>query len=160
MFLKLCGSVKHKELYSPSSALFGVHIHQQTQEFYEGDQDTPNNWQTQSQNRRIYNFKLYSQAHRASCICFCSFGSNIGQHFRSILLVFWNNPTKGKKIFISAEPGKNFKLSRFAVFLPVGFQMLATNRGRGKGHLHPSHKPWKSFKLGWKALGIQSNNYC
>lgn len=43
MFLKLCCSVKHKEVYSLSSALLGVHIHQQTQEFYEGDQDTPNN---------------------------------------------------------------------------------------------------------------------
>lgn len=51
-------------------------------------------------------------------------------------------------------------LSWSAGFLPVGFQMPATNRGRGKGHLHPFHKPWESFKLSWKALGIQSSNYC
>lgn len=87
-----------QSLYNLRSALLGVHIHHWTQEFYEEDQDTPDNWWTQSQNRRKYNFKQYSQAHRPSCICFCSFGSNIGQHFRNILLVLWNNPTRKEKI--------------------------------------------------------------
>lgn len=126
MFLKVCCSVEHKELFNLSSALLGVHIHQWTQEFYEGDQDTPNNWRTQSQNRRTYNFKQYSQAHRPPCICFCSFGSNIGQHFRNILLVLWNNLTKGKQ-FLSQQNLKRILESDFLgpqVFSLLDFKCL------------------------------------
>lgn len=56
---------------------------------------------------------------------------------------------KENRSFISTKPEKNF-IAGFSSW----FQVPATNRGRRKGLLHPSHKPWEAFKLSWEAVGI------
>lgn len=86
---------------------------------------------------------------------FCSFSSNAGQHLKNILQVLQNNTTKGKQELYLSKTWKEFYSW---VFLVGGFsswfQIPATNRGRRKGLLHPSHKPWEAFKLSWEAVGI------